>query len=64
MMTQHMFKVALHTPHTDLLKQQPVIMDMLSAPFSNMMTTSKSPLTTGQFKQKFSCEFLPRPQRT
>lgn len=48
MMTQHIFKVDLRIPHTDLLKQQPVIMATLSAPFSNMMTTSKSPTTDYQ----------------
>lgn len=51
MMTQHMFEVDLRTPHTDLLKQQPVIMDRLTAPFSNnneQITNNRLP-TTGQF---------------
>lgn len=65
MMIQHMFKVDLRTPHTDLLKQQPVIMNTSSSPFSNMMTTSKSPTTDYQQHQDSSSEsFLVRPQRT
>lgn len=59
MMTQQMFKINLQTPHTDLLKQQTVIVDTLSAAFSNMMTTSKSPTTDYQQQQDSSREGFP-----